>query len=143
MNELDLDTLHTGIPALTPIRAGFHREACVWCLLECGHYNSVKMKVIEKPSSNLSSYKIVWNEHEIDKSALYRAYNKNDGPEHGAVAIALLLIRERTDFTVVRRSVTHTGIDYWLGYKETVDNQLFKENARLEVSGSLSNKSLR
>jgi hypothetical protein len=114
--ELRLDTLESGIPALTSRRAGVHMEACIWCLLECGHNNGVSLKFIEKQNDPFF-YRIGWPESAVDIEAIHRAYNKDDGPEDGAVAIALLLIRERTDYTAVRRSVTRTGIDYWLGYK--------------------------
>jgi hypothetical protein len=51
---------------------------------------------------------------------------------------ALLLIRERTDYTAIHRSIQSTGIDYWLGYKANADNQIFsRKDARLEVSGIL------
>ncbi|ACF13602.1 hypothetical protein Ctha_1138 [Chloroherpeton thalassium ATCC 35110] len=83
-------------------------------------------------------YKVCWDEHEIDRAALFRAYNADDGPEHGAEAIALLLIREQTNYTAIRRSVTTTGIDYWLGDKEITDNQIFPQTrGRLEISGIL------
>jgi len=135
--ELRLDSLESGIPALTSRRAGVHMEACVWCLLECGHSNGVHLKVTEQ-QNGLCYYRLFWPENEVDIEAINRTYNKDDGPEDGAVAIALLLIREKTDYTAVRRSVTRTGIDYWLGYKSVLDNQIFaRESSRLEVSGIL------
>lgn len=137
MIELRLETLDSGIPALTPKRAGVHMEACVWCLKECGHDNGVKLKAVEEQVGSCF-YKVTWPKKLIDIDAIYRAYNKDDGPEDGAIAIALLLIREKTDYTAIRRSVTKTGIDYWLGYKNNQKGQIFGwENARLEVSGIL------
>jgi hypothetical protein len=136
MNELRLDSLSTGIPALTSRKAGMRMEACVWCLLECGHLNGVHLRVIEKQDS-ASVYKVLWPDEEVDIAALYRAYNKDDGPESGAEAIALLLIREKTDYTAIERSVVGSGFDYWLGYK-TQDEQIVTwKSARLEVSGIL------
>ncbi|MDM8521221.1 hypothetical protein QUF64_14340 [Anaerolineales bacterium HSG6] len=141
MIKLQLDTLESGIPALTSKRAGVHMEACVWCLLECGHNNQVTLKVTEQQKKNYL-YKISWSEDKIDIEAINRAYNEDDGPEEGAVAIALLLIRERTDYTAVRRSVTGTGIDYWLDYKNIQNNQIFGRGcARLEISGILKQSS--
>jgi hypothetical protein len=139
--ELRLDTLDAGIPALTPKRAGVHMEACVWCLKECGHENGTELKVIDDQNEPCF-YKVTWPKSQIDMEAIIRAYNKDDGPEYGAVAIALLLIREKTDFTAIHRAVSRTGIDYWLGYKKSSKNQIFKwENARLEVSGILKQSS--
>jgi hypothetical protein len=133
---LDLNSLDVGIPAITSRQAGVHMEACVWCLLECGHSIGVSLQVDDL--GNPDNYSIVWPEQEIDVEALDRAYNQDDAPEHGAEAIALLLVREKTNYTAIRRSITSTGIDYWLGYQQTVNNQIFNEsNARLEVSGIL------
>lgn len=135
--ELHLDSLDRGIPAITPRQAGVHMEACVWCLLECGHQNGVLLTVRKDEQKAL--YSLLWPENTVDLAGLLRAYNKDDGPEHGAEAIALLLVREQTNYTAIQRSVTSTGIDYWLGYKEDViDGQIFSSrNARLEVSGIL------
>lgn len=135
--ELHLDSLDRGIPAITARQAGVHMEACVWCLLECGHENGVTLTVREDEQQSL--YRLVWPEDAVDVSSLARAYNKDDGPEHGAEAIALLLVREKTDYTAIQRSVTATGIDYWLGYKDDlIGGQIFTvSSARLEVSGIL------
>ena len=109
----------------------------MWCLLECGHQNGVLLTVRKDEQKAL--YSLLWPENTVDLAGLLRAYNKDDGPEHGAEAIALLLVREQTNYTAIQRSVTSTGIDYWLGYKEDViDGQIFSSrNARLEVSGIL------
>ena len=83
---------------------------------------------------------LCWPENKIDIDGLCRAYNHDDGPEQGAEAIAFLLIRERTDYTAIKRAVTLTGIDYWLDHKSSAQMQIFsKGSARLEVSGILSN----
>jgi hypothetical protein len=136
ISRLHLDTLSSGIPALPSKKAGQRMEACVWCLLECQHDNGVIMIVTENKVDK--QYKIFWKEEDIDREGLFRAYNKDDGPEDGAEAIALLLIRERTDYTAIHRSIQTTGIDYWLGYKANADNQIFsRRDARLEISGIL------
>ena len=63
----------------------------------------------------------------------------DEATESGACAIAMLLILQLTEYTIVRRS-TGTGIDYWLGYREKKD--IFEDAARLEVSGiAVGNKS--
>jgi hypothetical protein len=135
--ELRLETLESGIPTLTSRRAGAHMEACIWCLLECGHKNGVRLKFSEKDKCP-SFYRISWPESAVNIEKIQRAYTKDDGPEDGAVAIALLLIRERTHYTAVKRATARTGIDYWLGYKTTQTNQIFSsKDARLEISGIL------
>lgn len=130
-----LDSLASGIPAITYKKAGVHFEACAWCLLECGHQKGVLLKVIGDKHNDV--YSLSWNTN-LDIDALNRAYNKDDGPEQGAEAIAFLLILDRTNYTAIRRSVTSTGIDYWLGKKDVLNNQIFDmTSARLEVSGIL------
>jgi len=47
MRELDLNSLDKGVPAITARKAGVHMEACVWCLLECGHKSGVTLTVRE------------------------------------------------------------------------------------------------
>ena len=134
--ELHLNSLSTGVPALTVRKAGVHMEACIWCLLECDHSNGIVLTVDE--GGAYSNYRLCWPEEDIDINAINRAYNEDDGPEQGAEAIAFLLIRERTDYTAIKRSTTSTGIDYWLDYKANSQSQLFSNSsARLEVSGIL------
>ena len=134
--QLNLDSLTSGIPALTEKKAGVHMEACIWCLAECKHLNGVEL-IVDSENTN-AKYRICWPEDAVDIEAIFRAYNQDDGPEQGAEAIAFLLIREQTDYTAIRRSTTKTGIDYWLGYQTKESNQLFtRTSARLEVSGIL------
>ncbi|MCF8124486.1 MAG: hypothetical protein K9K34_18950 [Desulfarculaceae bacterium] len=129
-----LESLSNGIPALTEKKSAFLQEACIWCFTKCEHPNGVEM------ACNVADYTnhhiIKWaDELELDK--LQGAYNADDATEFGAEALALLLIRENTDFTAIRRAAKGTGIDYWLGYKES----LFSRNdARLEISGILVEK---
>jgi hypothetical protein len=52
--------------------------------------------------------------------------------EHGAYGIALLMMVDQTEYTVIERSRKGTGFDYWLG---TEPETLFQGKARLEVSG--------
>lgn len=69
----------------------------------------------------------------ICTSQMLRAYaDHHNVTEEAAVGLSLLLTREFTDYTIVERSWTGTGIDYWLGYK---DDPLFTRAARLEISG--------
>lgn len=137
MKALHLDSLDRGIPAITKRQAGSHMEACVWCLSECGHRSGVTLTIVDRGDE--ASYQLLWPQDQIDLAEISRAYNQGDGPEHGAEAIALLLIRDRTEYTAVRRSVVSTGIDYWLGFKDDMpsDNFFGKMEARLEVSAIL------
>lgn len=133
--ELTLSSLSSGIPTLTKIKASMLKEACIWCLLNCNHSNCVQLAY---EVCGIPGYFILkWDENE-DFDGIIKAYNPDDAVEYGAEAIALLLIREKTSFTAIQRAVRTTGIDYWLGYKNTNPNSLFSmRDARLEISGIL------
>lgn len=62
----------------------------------------------------------------------------NDATELGAIAIAILLIQNLTDYTEFEIGEIGTGIDFWLGKKlpeQTIEDPFSQRNARLEVSG--------
>ena len=64
-----------------------------------------------------------------------RCWNDDEvATEHGAYAIATLLVPRITNLQVVERSKKGTGFDYWLG-SSTETEALFQNKARLEVSG--------
>jgi hypothetical protein len=76
------------------------------------------------------SYSVVF---EPVTQQMIRCWNDDEvATECGAYAIAILLIVERTEYTVIERSRKGTGFDYWLG---TDGDTLFQAKARLEVSG--------
>lgn len=56
-----------------------------------------------------------------------------EATQYGAYALALLLMRALTGYTVIERARKGTGFDWWLGN----DDNLFQRKARLEVSGIL------
>jgi hypothetical protein len=64
--------------------------------------------------------------------------DKEEATEFGACAIAILVILDLTDYTVISRAAKGGGFDYWLG-KEENDEELpsYQNKARLEVSGIL------
>ncbi|MDQ1328053.1 MAG: hypothetical protein QG641_1338 [Candidatus Poribacteria bacterium] len=137
--KLNLNSLVSGILALPKGKASMLMETCIWCLLKCDHPNGVKIQVVD--CGKHVCYSIHWPDEEIDKNAVFRSYNKDDAIEHGAEAITFLLIREQTPYTIIRRAVSRTGIDYWLGFKSENSKNLFgKTDARLEVTGILEEK---
>lgn len=136
--DLILDSLGTGIPALTKVKAAMLKEACIWCLIKCEHKNGVKITCTVCDDN--VCYSIKWN-GDIDIKDIFRAYNSDDAVEFGAEALSLLLIREKSDFTAIERAAQPLGIDYWLGYKEEDKTSLFSmRDARLEISGILKEK---
>lgn len=140
VKKIDLDSLRSGIPALSKGKASLLLETCVWCLTECEHDNGTKMKSVNDAEE--SSFSIHWPASKVDLLAIGRAYNDNDAVEYGAEALSLLLVREQTSYTAIKRAVTGTGIDYWLGKQKQEGDNIFDAcDARLEVSGILKENS--
>ncbi len=137
--DLILESLSSGIPALTENKASMLKESCVWCLTKCEHSNGI---IIESLFCDRSDcYCVIWDDDNINLHNIFRAYNSDDAIEFGAEAIALLLIKEHTPYTAIERAVKGTGIDYWLGYKSDNATILFsKTDARLEITGILKER---
>lgn len=75
-------------------------------------------------------YRLLWPEV---TDQIERCLNDPEvATEHGAVGIAVLLIKRLVGYAVVQRSRKGTGFDYWLGDEA---DTLFRNKARLEVSG--------
>jgi hypothetical protein len=57
--------------------------------------------------------------------------------EHAACGVALLLILDLTEYTVISRSQKGTGFDYWIGTEDESEDEppSFENKVRLEVSG--------
>jgi hypothetical protein len=141
--NLILESLGSGIPALTENKASMLKESCIWCLTKCEHSNGVIIKSFFCDRSDC--YRVIWDEDNINLDNILRAYNSDDAIEFGAEAIAFLLIKEHTLehtlYTAIERAVKGTGIDYWLGYKSDNPNILFsKTDARLEITGILKER---
>ncbi|MCP4111395.1 MAG: hypothetical protein GY749_38675 [Desulfobacteraceae bacterium] len=125
---------------MTKAKANLLKESCVWCLIKCKHENGVKLQSINCEEKTIY-YNLSWLDKRIDIDAIFRTYNSHDAIEYGAEAITLLLIREQTSYTAIRRAVTGTGIDYWLGFKSKDEMNFFTEaDARLEISGILQER---
>ena len=131
MIQLDLSDLANGdIPAITSAIGRLMSEAAGVCLQSQGHEQGVKLIVSGASTTDVAlSWSSIHSGYADAWADLYEA------TEHGAVAVAVLLIKHLTSYEVVQRSRRGTGIDYWLG-----DDTVFPytRKARLEVSGILS-----
>jgi hypothetical protein len=129
--KIDLSDLMEGIRNLTSARGSGFAEAGAVCLDEQGHKSGVLLHV-----KGISSERV-----EIEYPGVTEKMRKSwrdlaEAAEHGASGIAILLMRDLTNLTVVERSVKGTGFDYWLGPEETADDELIFQNmTRLEISG--------
>lgn len=131
--EVELSHLSLGIiPALTPAMGGVLEEACVLELEEHGgHHSGVSLTVMGDSQTTVSiAWKLTVSE------TMRRCYaEQKDCTEWAACGLALLLLKQLTNFTAIERSYIGTGFDYWLGSLEDVDKNIFVNKARLEVSG--------
>lgn len=136
--SLRLDDLQS-LAQISEGKAKDIKDACIWALWFCNHSNGVTMKVMD--GSDEFFYILSWVEDSIDAEALKRSYNEDDAKEFGAEAVAILLSMNRTDYDAIERSMTTTGIDYWLGFKRRSPNEPFHKAGRLEISGMIESPS--
>jgi hypothetical protein len=132
MKCLDLTTLQSGLPAITPAYGSSLAEAAAVCLDDQGHSSGSILEVI---GENNASYQLTWP---VVTDQMLRCWNDREyATEQAAYAIAFLLIQETIGFTVVRRSRRGTGYDYLLGNAlAPIQGDNYLANlARLEVSG--------
>ena len=135
VRNLVIESLAEGIPAITQASVGFYKESCMVCFHNQSHKTGVKLRVSHNNSNQ--AFKIQWSGDVTDK--LLKSYaDLGRATEFAACAIALLLIRDTTEFTAIEQSVRGTTIDFYLGSKSEDDTLIFNQTAaRLEVSGIL------
>lgn len=128
--SLDLCQLQKGLPAITPSFGAALAEACAICLSDQGHQPGITL-VVQGDFSN--AFTLLYPEVTDQMRRCWNDYEY--ATEQAAYGVALLLIQQLTELTVVERSRKGTGFDYWLGTASESDNPLFKKTVRLEVSG--------
>lgn len=118
---------------MPPGKAGMLMESCVWCMEQFNHNSGVKIEVLFNGEKN--SFPVIW---EINNSELIKVrnqYNYDDAVEFGAEALAFFISCSQTKYNRVKRTVTKTGIDYWLGFRDDDPEKPFQKAGRLEISG--------
>jgi hypothetical protein len=131
VRDLLLDKLEQGTPGITQAWGALLAEASSVCL-ECHkHPRGIELKVY---GSESTVFRVFWS-NDVTEQVLSAWDDDQDYTEFGACGIAVLLILELTEFTVIRRARKGTGVDYWLGFRDT--EKPFQNAARLEVSGIL------
>ena len=128
---LDLNELSNGLPAVTPEWGSTLAQVAGVCLELRGHAQGVHLHIDGQISG---PFALAWPA--VSDQARRTWDDHQEATEYGATAIAILLIRKGTGYTVIERAVKGTGIDYWLG--NDADEPPFQNKARLEVSGILS-----
>lgn len=127
--KLLLNALENGLPGISKAWGQFLGEASSQCLNLKNHANGVAMQV---KGDSETVFRVFWN-NEITEQTRKAWNDTQELTEYGATGIAILLIQEMTEFTVIKRARKGEGVDYWLGYKS--DKPPFRNKARLEISG--------
>lgn len=135
MNKIYLETL-TKLVSLPSGKAAMYLEACVWCMDHNNHANGVSLDLAFERKNY--TYQIFWAENNIDINKIRAHYNIDDALPFGAEAIAFFICISNTNYNSINRAIRKTGIDYWLGYKDTNPNLPFQNAGRLEISGILT-----
>lgn len=130
--NLNIDDLKIGLPAITPVMGAMLAEALMICLHRNGFESGVSIDV-ENDKEDLINFEINWTDN-IDNQTDNSWKDQVMATEFGAVGLSVLLVSKLTDYTVVQQSYRPTGFDYWLGIKNK-ENNSFENTARLEISG--------
>ncbi len=117
-------------PGLSPGRKVFMGECAAVCLERSSHRSGVRLSV---RGETLAEFHLKWTP--LTPQHFRSCGDPQEATEHGAYAVAILVITHITGKKVVERSAKGTGFDYWLG--ETADELPFQGMVRLEVSGIL------
>jgi hypothetical protein len=102
-------------------------EAGSVCLEEEGHSQTATLHVDGDFDHDLLLHRL-----EVDERMRRSHRFEPTATEKGACGVAVLMIHELTDYTVVEEAARGTHFDYWLGRPGSF---LFQDAARLEVSG--------
>lgn len=133
IRKLNLDTLKSKLPGITEGQGYFLWEAVVLCLEANGHQSGVTLIVTGKFEEQ---FQIQWTGKTTPEMRQSWGDAK-EATEYGAMALAVLIILDLTNFVVSGRSRQGTRVDYFL-VSETLSNTPFPEpEAALEVSGIL------
>lgn len=135
MKIIDIESLQDGIPFITKGWFELYKEKCLVVFSNQNHSSGVKMSVNFGNTKDTAS--ILWNE-KLNQQLIDSHSDSNKTTDDAACAIALLLIREYTDYTAYKTSdASGERIDYYLkkkGYDQD-ETLIFNNSAYLEVSG--------
>ena len=123
--------LQNGLPGITPALGTALAEVAGVCLESQGHGGYAHLRVLGYVNK---VYYMSWPR--VTKQAYRTWADSQESTEYGATAIAVLLAKKETGYSVIERSAKGTGFDYWLGDED--DDAPFQSKARLEVSGILN-----
>ena len=126
---MDLNRLGQGTPGITPEFGACLAQAAAVCLEEQGHSTGAIMDV---DGVFESTFSVLWDRATEQMKKCWGDVEVTT--EHGAYGVAILLVINLTEYTIIERSKKGTGFDFWLGHANDTE-PLFQGKARLEVSG--------
>jgi len=106
MKKLNLDILKEGLPGFSKTVGAFLAEAALVCLEQNNHQSGV---LLEVTGEYTAIFEIVWTGN-IDSVVKEGWRDIVETTEYGATAIAILLLRELTDFQYFERMRQISGI---------------------------------
>ncbi len=137
---LNIQYVHSNIPGITEAIARYLHEAFQVCL-EYHRHTPGTLLLLDGNLAPSQSLSLIWKQS-IPENAPQAHADLQDSTEDGAVALAILLITDYTEYTVVSRAPKGEGFDYFLLPKNQLasfQNSLnfLSSTHHLEVSGIL------
>ncbi len=132
-NQLNLESLFSELPVMTEWYAGECYSALLVCL-EHNHHKSGTETDLRDLTKTMERLELVWTKP-IEDNDRRNWGGPSNAAERAGEGMAWLIIHEFTDYTVIKRSLKKTGVDFWLGYKEDVEKLVFQDKARMEAKG--------
>ena len=131
----DLSEIIQDFPGVTIKQTAHHAEACLVCLDNQNHSSGTLIDI----SGDLNFPIILSWSDAVDEKLVRSWGDLQEATEYGATALAILIVKEYSDYTIIERSAKGPGFDYFLLEEDIYDeNELFPQaSSRLEVSGIL------
>jgi hypothetical protein len=128
---LDLKRIVQSNPNVSEVLTEAFAEAASVCFEEEGHRPGAIMRVtLTVSATREEAVEVDWSRP--SERALRSWRDRRQCTEFAALAVAFLVIRTFTRYTVIEQADQGDGFDWWLG----TDDELFQRKARLEVSGT-------
>ena len=107
MKVLNIESLKNGIPFITDGYFALYKEKCMVAFTNQGHSSGVELSV--ETDDKKEAVTVVWDGNVTQQLTDSHADSKKT-TEDAACAIALLLVREYTDYTAYKTKNTGSGL---------------------------------
>lgn len=130
MRKIYLKNLENEIPEISGAFRAIMLEAAQYCLNVSGHKSGVTLKI---SGAFKETIQLFWDKSTISKEERITWRDTKEATRYAAKGIAILLIKELTEYTHFERLYQGLGIDFFLS--EENENVAGRMLSRLEVSG--------